>query len=79
MNKSNSLGEKLWHLNIYNDVIFKSNTPLIVYISEWSVKHSDEIIHDEPVYYDFEITCALDQTYSRDAWIRHLADNDKIL
>ena len=33
MNAENSLGEKLWHLNIYNNVIFKPTKPLVVYIS----------------------------------------------
>ena len=72
MNAENSLGEKLWHLNIYNNVIFKTTKPLVVYISEWSYKASEERDGNEPVYYDFEITCALDQVYSRTIW-------DKIL
>lgn len=73
MNAENSLGEKLWHLNIYNNVIFKTTKPLIVYISEWSYKASEERDGNEPVYYDFEITCALDQVYSRTIWDKILA------
>lgn len=79
MNATNSLGEKLWHLNIYDNVIFKQNRPLVVYVSEWSVKPSDEIVGEEPVYYDFEVNCVLDQVYSRETWISHLAENDKQL
>lgn len=73
MNAENSLGEKLWHLNIYNNVIFKTTKPLVVYISEWSYKASEERDGNEPVYYDFEITCALDQVYSRETWYSILA------
>lgn len=73
MNAENSLGEKLWHLNIYNNVIFKTTKPLVVYISEWSYKASEERDGNEPVYYDFEITCALDQVYSRKIWDKILA------
>lgn len=68
MNIENSLGEKLWHLNIYDNVIFNMAKPLVVYISEWSYKASEERDGNDPVYYDFEITCALDQVYSRDTW-----------
>lgn len=73
MNAENSLGEKLWHLNIYNNVIFNTTKPLVVYISEWSYKASEERDGNEPVYYDFEITCALDQVYSRKIWNNILA------
>ena len=73
MNAENSLGEKLWHLNIYDNVIFKTTKPLVVYISEWSYKASEERDGNEPVYYDFEITCALDQVYSRTIWDKILA------
>lgn len=73
MNIENSLGEKLWHLNIYNNVIFNTTKPLVVYISEWSYKASEERDGNEPVYYDFEITCALDQVYSREIWNKILA------
>ena len=73
MNAENSLGEKLWHLNIYNDVVFNTAKPLVVYISEWSYKASEERDGNEPVYYDFEITCALDQVYSRTIWDKILA------
>jgi hypothetical protein len=47
--------------------------PLVVYISEWSYKASEERDGNDPVYYDFEITCALDQVYSRDTWNKILA------
>lgn len=68
-NKNNSFGEKLWYLSIYNDVIFKRSSPLIVYISDWSVKYSEECLHGfDPAYADFSITCNLDQIYSRDQW-----------
>lgn len=73
MNAENSLGEKLWHLNIYNNIIFNTTKPLVVYISEWSYKASEERDGNEPVYYDFEITCALDQVYSRKIWNNILA------
>ena len=73
MNAENSLGEKLWHLNIYNNVVFNTTKPLVVYISEWSYKASEERDGNEPVYYDFEITCALDQVYSRETWYKILA------
>ena len=77
MNKENALGEKLWHLYLYNDVIFKSTDPLTVYISDWSVKPSAEVINNRPVYYDFEIVCAMDQVYSRNTWRKHLVDIKK--
>ena len=72
MNRTNALGQKLWHLNLYSNVIFSSAKPLIVYISEWSVKPSEEMIGDLHVYYDFEITCAMDQVYSRDTWFENI-------
>lgn len=72
MNRANALGQKLWHLNLYNNVIFSSAKPLVVYISEWSVKPSEEMIGDLHVYYDFEITCAMDQVYSRDTWFENI-------
>ena len=72
MNRTNALGQKLWHLNLYNNVIFSSAKPLVVYISEWSVKPSEEMIGDLHVYYDFEITCAMDQVYSRDTWFENI-------
>lgn len=72
MNRSNCLGEKLWHLNIYDNVIFNRNNPLVVYVSEWSVKASDERDYSQPVYYDFEVTCAMDQIYSRNTWFKIL-------
>lgn len=72
MNRSNCLGEKLWHLNIYDNVIFNKNNPLVVYVSEWSVKASDERDYSQPVYYDFEVTCAMDQIYSRNTWFKIL-------
>lgn len=74
MNVNNCLGEKLWHLTIYNNVIFKSSSPLIVYISNWSYKPSEEVVDDMPVYYDFNITCALDQVYSRETWFNKLIE-----
>lgn len=74
-NKNNALGSKLWYLNIYDNIIFNSAYPLIVYISDWNVKVSNESISGTPVYYDFNITCHLDQVYSRSQWSRILAKN----
>ena len=68
MNVENALGEKLWYLYIYTNVFFNADKPLTVYISDWSIKPSEETIYGKPVYYDLEITCALDQIYSRDRW-----------
>lgn len=74
LNRENCLGAKLWHLHIYDNVIFKATKPLVVYISEWSYKPSEEVDNEEPVYYDFELTCALDQVYSRKVWFDKIAD-----
>lgn len=76
-NKNNMLGEKLWYLSIYEDIIFKKTSPLIVIISDWSAKPSIEYDTslDMPVYYDFEITCMLDQTYSNEQWNNILVDD----
>ena len=71
-NRSNSFGAKLWYLNLYSGTIFKSQTPLIVYISNWSVKRSEEWTDSGHYYYEFNITCNLDQTYSRSQWYRVL-------
>lgn len=72
MNRNNCLGEKLWNLNIFDNVIFNKAKPLVVYISSWSYKPSEEMDGDEHVYYDFEITCAMDQVYSRNTWFKIL-------
>ena len=75
-NRNNSFGEKLWYLNIYNDVIFKNTSPLIVYISDWTVKYSEECYAGgKPMYTDFTITCCLDQVYSRKTWYSMLVDD----
>lgn len=71
-NKQNSFGAKLWYLHLYSGTIFKKATPLIVYVSDWSVKRSEEANLDGPYYYEFNITCNLDQTYSRAQWYRVL-------
>lgn len=74
-NRENSFGAKLWYLNIYdnNNVIFNSAFPLIVYISNWTVKFSEESNISSHVYYEFSVTCNLDQTYSRAQWYRILS------
>lgn len=73
-NKENMLGEKLWELHLYEDVIFKKHNPLIVYISDWSMQNSEEfdLNLNEPIYREFTITCVLDQVYSREQWNRIL-------
>lgn len=73
-NKSNALGEKLWYLHLYENVIFNKNDPLIVYISDWSYQMSEEydMNFNCPVYYEFTINCVLDQVYSRDVWQKKL-------
>lgn len=68
MNRENCLGEKLWYLCIYGGVLFNAAKPFIVYVSEWSCKPSEEMVNNAHVYYDFEITCALDQVYSLTTW-----------
>lgn len=72
MNRANCLGEKLWNLNIFDNVIFNKAKPLVVYISSWSYKPSEEMDGNEHVYYDFDITCAMDQIYSRNTWYKIL-------
>lgn len=72
MNRNNCLGEKLWNLNLFDNVIFNKAKPLVVYISSWSYKPSEEMDGNEHVYYDFEITCAMDQVYSRNTWFKTL-------
>lgn len=75
-NKNNALGEKLWYLYLYEDVIFKKNDPLIVYISDWTYQPSEEydlnLGTGIPVYYEFTVNCVLDQVYSRDVWNKKL-------
>lgn len=75
-NRVNALGEKLWYLHLYEDVIFKKSNPLIVYISDWSYQMSEEYdtTLGEPVYYEFTINCVLDQVYSRDVWLDKLCE-----
>lgn len=68
MNRENCLGSKLWHLHLFNNVIFNPARPLVVYISKWSYKPSEEMDGNSPVYYDFDIECSMDQVYSRDTW-----------
>jgi hypothetical protein len=75
MNRENRLGAKLWHLNIFNNVIFNPARPLVVYISKWSYKPSEEMDGNNPVYYDFDIECAMDQVYSRNTWFDILNTN----
>lgn len=73
-NKENGLGEKLWYLVLYPDAFFNKENPLIVYISDWEVKYSEEFTSNgKPIYCDFKITCCLDQIYSRAQWYRVLA------
>lgn len=83
-NRVNCLGEKLWALYIYNNFLFKH--PLTVFVKNWSVKPSqetnivkyiknNELIHyTRPVYYEFNVVCSLDQTYSIDQWNSILQD-----
>ena len=73
-NKSNALGEKLWYLHLYENVIFNKDNPLIVYISDWSCQRSEEydMNINQPVYYEFTINCVLDQVYSRGIWQKKL-------
>lgn len=73
-NRVNSLGMKLWTLTLYEDVFFSKNDPLIVYVKEWEYEVSKESENGIPVYYDFTITCTLDQVYSRTQWYRILSD-----
>lgn len=77
-NRVNALGEKLWALYLYDNFLFKR--PLTVFVKDWSVKPSQEIntikvengsevsFIQRPVYYQFNLTCSLDQTYSIDQW-----------
>ena len=77
-NRVNALGEKLWALYLYDNFLFKR--PLTVFVKYWTVKPSQEIntikvvngsevnFIQRPVYYQFELTCSLDQTYSIDQW-----------
>lgn len=63
-------GAKLFELRIM-PFIFKQN--LKVYISGWSVNPSSECFitsenKHEHVYYDFKITCCMDQIPSKDTW-----------
>ena len=54
--------------------------PLIVYISDWEAKYSEEAgPGGKPLYCDFKITCCLDQIYSRAQWYRVLAPGVKNL
>ena len=73
-NKNNALGEKLWYLHLYENVIFNKDNPLIVYISDWSCQRSEEydMNINQPVYYEFTINCVLDQVYSRGIWQKKL-------
>lgn len=84
-NRLNCMGEKLWSLYLYDNFLFKR--PLTVFVKDWNVKASQEIntikvdtgssieFIQRPVYYEFTLTCALDQTYSIDQWNYVLSDN----
>ena len=74
-NRNNCFGAKLWYLNLYSKTIFDENTPLIVYISNWSFKRSEEWNKSGHYYTEFSVTCNLDQTYSRAQWARVLSKN----
>ena len=74
-NRNNCFGAKLWYLNLYSKAIFDENTPLIVYISNWSFKRSEERNKSGHYYTEFSVTCNLDQTYSRAQWARVLSKN----
>ena len=74
-NRNNCFGAKLWYLNLYSKTIFDENTPLIVYISNWSFKRSEEWNKGGHYYTEFSVTCNLDQTYSRAQWARVLSKN----
>lgn len=67
-NARNGLGEKLFHLFIYNNFLLKKNTPLTVVIKDWEIKPSTEYIVSDAAYYDISITCGFDQVYSIDQW-----------
>lgn len=67
-NKENMLGIRLWNLRIFT-WIFASSLP--VYIKSWSYKPSEEYKDNMPLYYDFSISCMLDQVISRDLWYKY--------
>lgn len=60
-----SLGARLWKLKLF-PFIYKK--PLIVYISSWSCAPSKEMIDMQHAYYDFSISCALDQNNTAQRW-----------
>lgn len=60
-NMDNSLGAKLWSLNIF-PWLFKMSIP--VYVASWTYTKSAEY----DAYYDFNIKCVCDQIFSRDRW-----------
>lgn len=60
-----NLGSSIWKLYIY-EFIYKK--PLVVIISSWNVTPSIEMFANEHAYYDFEITCKLDQVNSASTW-----------
>lgn len=62
------LGIRLWNLRIFT-WIFASSLP--VYIKSWSYKPSEEYKDNMPLYYDFSISCMLDQVISRDLWYKY--------
>lgn len=59
------LAARLWQLDIFR-FIFKK--PIIVAITDWKVTPSLEMMGSQHAYYDFSITCKLDQVKSLPRW-----------
>lgn len=68
-NSVSSYGAQLYKLTIY-PFIFKE--PLIVYISSWTAKPSKEMNGDSYYYYDFTLSCTMDQVPCAGTWRQNI-------
>lgn len=69
INSVSSYGAQLYKLTIY-PFIFKE--PLIVYISSWTAKPSKEMNGDSYYYYDFTLSCTMDQVPCAGTWRQNI-------
>ena len=68
-NSISSYGAQLYKLTIY-PFIFKE--PLVVYISSWTAKPSKEMNGDNYYYYDFTLSCTMDQVPCAVTWRQNI-------
>lgn len=65
VDKAVNLGARLWRLSLYTFIYKK---PLVVLVNSWTCTPSKEMFGTNHVYYDFEVSCKLDQIASSEKW-----------